>query len=105
MDDAKNENMLPRSGFAIAALVLSINALEQSLIPIFFMLSIVSAFAALIVAVVAMIMIYMRKSSGMGMVIAALVMCFLAGVILLCTQIYFVDFANNLFAQFTQSGL
>lgn len=102
MDDAKNENKLPRSGFAIAALVLSINALEQSLIPLFFKLSIISAFAALISAVIAMIMIYMRKSSGMGMVIAALVMCFVAGIILLCTQIYFTEAASTLLSQFMQ---
>lgn len=86
MEHAHSVPRPPRSGLAIAALVLGIVALASSFLPIINNASFVMALIGLIFAIVGIVGIRKGKKSGMGMAIAALVICIVAGGVVLGTQ-------------------
>lgn len=81
-----NNQKPPRSGLAIAALVLGIVALVTSFLPIINNISFFMALIGLILAIVGILGIRKGKNSGMGMAIAGLVICIVAGAVVLGTQ-------------------
>lgn len=86
MENAQSNPNPPKSGLAIAGLVLGIIAAVTSFLPIINNISFFMAVIGLVFAIVGILSVRKGKSSGMGMAIAALVLCIVAGAVVLGSQ-------------------
>lgn len=89
MNSVQTNTSKPRSGLAIAALVLGIVAAATSFMPIINNISFFIALIGLVLAIVAMVGISKGKNSGKGIAIAGLVLSIVAGVMVLGTQAFY----------------
>lgn len=95
--------MPPRSGLAIAALVLGIVAIVTSLLPIINNLSFLLAILGLIFAIVGLVGIVRGKKRGKGIAIAALVINVLSFVLVLGSQAMYGQAIDEATSQSTQA--
>lgn len=78
-----------RSGFAVAGLILGIIAMATAFLPIINNLSFFVALIGLVLAIVAVVGIRKGNSAGMGIAVAGLILCVIAGLTVLGTQAMF----------------
>lgn len=102
MNNVQTDTNKPRSGFAIAALVLGIVAAATSFMPIINNASFFIALIGLILAIVAIAGIRKGKNSGKGLVVAGLVLSIVAGLLVLGTQAFYSAVLNEAVDQSTQ---
>ena len=102
MNNVQTDTNKPRSGFAIAALVLGIVAAATSFMPIINNASFFIALIGLILAIVAIARIRKGKNSGKGLAVAGLVLSIVAGLLVLGTQAFYSAVLNEAVDQSTQ---
>lgn len=102
MNNVQTDTNKPRSGFAIAALVLGIVAAATSFMPIINNASFFIALIGLILAIVAIAGIRKGKNSGKGLAVAGLVLSIVAGLLVLGTQAFYSAVLNEAVDQSTQ---
>lgn len=102
MNSVQTDTNKPRSGFAIAALVLGIVAAATSFMPIINNASFFIALIGLILAIVAIAGIRKGKNSGKGLAVAGLVLSIVAGLLVLGTQAFYSAVLNEAVDQSTQ---
>ena len=102
MNNVQTDTNKPRSGFAIAALVLGIVAAATSFMPIINNASFFIALIGLILAIVAIAGIRKGKNSGKGLAVAGLVLSSVAGLLVLGTQAFYSAVLNEAVDQSTQ---
>lgn len=102
MNSVQTNTSKPRSGLAIAALVLGIVAAATSFMPIINNISFFIALIGLVLAIVAMVGIRKGKNSGKGIAIAGLVLSIVAGVMVLGTQAFYSAVLDEAMDQSTQ---
>ena len=102
MNSVQTDTNKPRSGFAIAALVLGIVAAATSFMPIINNASFFIALIGLILAIVAIAGIRKGKNSGKGLAVAGLVLSIAAGLLVLGTQAFYSAVLNEAVDQSTQ---
>lgn len=102
MNSVQTDTNKPRSGFAIAALVLGIVAAATSFMPIINNASFFIALIGLILAIVAIARIRKGKNSGKGLAVAGLVLSIVAGLLVLGTQAFYSAVLNEAVDQSTQ---
>ena len=102
MNSIQTDTNKPRSGFAIAALVLGIVAAATSFMPIINNASFFIALIGLILAIVAIAGIRKGKNSGKGLAVAGLVLSIVAGLLVLGTQAFYSAVLNEAVDQSTQ---
>lgn len=102
MNSVQTDTNKPRSGFAIAALVLGIVAVATSFMPIINNASFFIALIGLILAIVAIAGIRKGKNSGKGLAVAGLVLSIVAGLLVLGTQAFYSAVLNEAVDQSTQ---
>lgn len=102
MNNVQTDTNKPRSGFAIAALVLGIVAAATSFMPIINNASFFIALIGLILAIVAIAGIRKGKNSGKGLAVAGLVLSIVAGLLVLGTQTFYSAVLNEAVDQSTQ---
>lgn len=102
MNNVQTDTNKPRSGFAIAALVLGIVAAATSFMPIINNASFFIALIGLILAIVAIAGIRKGKNSGKGLAVAGLVLSIVAGLLVLGTQAFYPAVLNEAVDQSTQ---
>lgn len=102
MNSVQTNTNKPRSGLAIAALVLGIVAAATSFMPIINNISFFIALIGLVLAIVAMVGIRKGKNSGKGIAIAGLVLSIVAGVMVLGTQAFYSAVLDEAMDQSTQ---
>lgn len=102
MSNVQTDTNKPRSGFAIAALVLGIVAAATSFMPIINNASFFIALIGLILAIVAIAGIRKGKNSGKGLAVAGLVLSIVAGLLVLGTQAFYSAVLNEAVDQSTQ---
>lgn len=78
-----------RSGFAVAGLILGIIAMTTAFLPIINNFSFFMALIGLVLAIVAVVGIRKGNSAGMGIAVAGLILCIIAGLTVLGTQAIF----------------
>lgn len=89
MDSTQANPNPSKSGLAIAGLVLGIIAAATSFMPIINNASFFLALIGLILSIIGIMGIRKGKSSGMGMAVAGLVLCLIAGAVVLGTQAFY----------------
>lgn len=102
MNSVQTDTNKPKSGFAIAALVLGIVAAATSFMPIINNASFFIALIGLILAIVAIAGIRKGKNSGKGLAVAGLVLSIVAGLLVLGTQAFYSAVLNETVDQSTQ---
>lgn len=102
MNSVQTDTNKPRSGFAIAALVLGIVAAATSFMPIINNASFFIALIGLILAIVAIAGIRKGKNSGKGLAVAGLVLSIVAGLLVLGTQAFYSAVLDEAVDQSTQ---
>ena len=102
MNNVQTDTNKPRSGFAIAALVLGIVAAATSFMPIINNASFFIALIGLILAIVAIAGIRKGKNSGKGLAVAGLVLSIVAVLLVLGTQAFYSAVLNEAVDQSTQ---
>lgn len=102
MNSVQTDTNKPRSGFAIAALVLGIVAAATSFMPIINNASFFIALIGLILAIVAIVGIRKGKNSGKGLAVAGLVLSIVAGLLVLGTQAFYSAVLDEAVDQSTQ---
>lgn len=102
MNSVQTDTNKPRSGFAIAALVLGTVAAATSFMPIINNASFFIALIGLILAIVAIAGIRKGKNSGKGLAVAGLVLSIVAGLLVLGTQAFYSAVLNEAVDQSTQ---
>lgn len=102
MNSLQTDTNKPRSGFAIAALVLGIVAAATSFMPIINNASFFIALIGLILAIVAIAGIRKGKNSGKGIAVAGLVLSIVAGLLVLGTQAFYSAVLDEAVDQSTQ---
>lgn len=102
MNNVQTDTNKPRSGFAIAALVLGIVAAATSFMPIINNASFFIALIGLILAIVAIAGIRKGKNSGKGLAVAGLVLSIVAGLLVLGTQAFYSAVLDEAVDQSTQ---
>lgn len=95
MEQNQTSTKAPRSGLAVAALVLGIIAAATSFMPIINNGSFFIALIGLILAIVAIVGIRKGKNSGKGIAIAGLVLSIVAVVLVLGTQAFYSAVLNE----------
>lgn len=95
MEQNQTSTKAPRSGLAVAALVLGIIAAATSFMPIINNASFFIALIGLILAIVAIVGIRKGKNSGKGIAIAGLVLSIVAVVLVLGTQAFYSAVLNE----------
>ena len=102
MNSVQTDTNKPRSGFAIAALVLGIVAAATSFMPIINNASFFIALIGLILAIVAIAGIRKGRNSGKGLAVAGLVLSIVAGLLVLGTQAFYSAVLDEAVDQSTQ---
>lgn len=102
MNSVQTDTNKPRSGFAIAALVLGIVAAATSFMPIINNASFFIALIGFILAIVAIAGIRKGRNSGKGLAVAGLVLSIVAGLLVLGTQAFYSAVLNEAVDQSTQ---
>lgn len=102
MNSVQTDTNKPRSGFAIAALVLGIVAAATSFMPIINNASFFIAMIGFILAIVAIAGIRKGRNSGKGLAVAGLVLSIVAGLLVLGTQAFYSAVLNEAVDQSTQ---
>lgn len=102
MNSVQTDTNKPRSGFAIAALVLGIVAAATSFMPIINNASFFIALIGLILAIVAIAGIRKGRNSGKGLAVAGLVLSIVAGLLVLGTQAFYSAALDEAVDQSTQ---
>lgn len=102
MNSLQTDTNKPRSGLAIAALVLGIVAAATSFMPIINNASFFIALVGLILAIVAIAGIRKGKNSGKGLAVAGLVLSIVAGLLVLGTQAFYSAVLDEAVDQSTQ---
>lgn len=102
MENAQSNPNPPKSGLAIAGLVLGIIAAVTSFLPIINNISFFMAVIGLVFAIVGILSVRKGKSSGMGMAIAALVLCIVAGAVVLGSQALYTAAIDDAVEQSSQ---
>lgn len=95
MDVQQTNSKQARSGLAIAALVLGIVALATSFLPIINNISFFIALVGLILAIIGIVGIRKGKAGGMGIGVAGLVLCIVAGAVVLGSQAFYTAALND----------
>lgn len=93
----------PKSGLAIAGLVLGIVAAATSFLPIINNGSFILAIVGLILSIVGLMGIRKGTKSGKGMAIAGLVLCLVAGAVVLASQAIYSAAIDSAVEQTNQS--
>lgn len=102
MNSVQTDTNKPRSGFAIAALVLGIVAAATSFMPIINNASFFIALIGFILAIVAIAGIRKGRNSGKGLAVAGLVLSIVAGLLVLGTQAFYSAVLDEAVDQSTQ---
>lgn len=102
MNSVQTDTNKPRSGFAIAALVLGVVAAATSFMPIINNASFFIALIGFVLAIVAIAGIRKGKNSGKGLAVAGLVLSIAAGLLVLGTQAFYSAVLNEAVDQSTQ---
>lgn len=102
MNSVQTDTNKPRSGFAIAALVLGIVAAATSFMPIINNASFFIALIGFVLAIVAIAGIRKGKNSGKGLAVAGLVLSIVAGLLVLGTQAFYSAVLDEAVDQSTQ---
>lgn len=102
MNSVQTDTNKPRSGFAIAALVLGIVAAATSFMPIINNASFFIALTGFILAIVAIAGIRKGRNSGKGLAVAGLVLSIVAGLLVLGTQAFYSAVLDEAVDQSTQ---
>lgn len=102
MNSVQTDTNKPRSGFAIAALVLGIVAAATSFMPIINNASFLIALIGFILAIVAIAGIRKGRNSGKGLAVAGLVLSIVAGLLVLGTQAFYSAVLDEAVDQSTQ---
>lgn len=102
MNSVQTDTNKPRSGFAIAALVLGIVAAATSFMPIINNASFFIALIGFIFAIVAIAGIRKGRNSGKGLAVAGLVLSIVAGLLVLGTQAFYSAVLDEAVDQSTQ---
>lgn len=102
MNSVQTDTNKPRSGFAIAALVLGIVAAATSFMPIINNASFFIALIGFILAIVAIAGIRRGRNSGKGLAVAGLVLSIVAGLLVLGTQAFYSVVLDEAVDQSTQ---
>lgn len=102
MNSLQTDTNKPRSGLAIAALVLGIVAAATSFMPIINNASFFIALIGLVLAIVAIAGIRKGKNSGKGIAVAGLVLSIVAGLLVLGTQAFYSAVLDEAVDQSTQ---
>lgn len=102
MNSVQTDTNKPRSGFAIAALVLGIVAAATSFMPIINNASFFIALIGFVLAIVAIAGIRKGRNSGKGLAVAGLVLSIVAGLLVLGTQAFYSAVLDEAVDQSTQ---
>lgn len=102
MNSVQTDINKPRSGSAIASLVLGIVAAATSFMPIINNASFFIALVGLVLAIVAIAGIRKGKNSGKGLAVAGLVLSIVAGLLVLGTQAFYSAVLDEAVDQSTQ---
>lgn len=102
MNSVQTDTNKPRSGFAIAALVLGIVAAATSFMPIINNASFFIALIGFVLAIVAIAGIRKGRNSGRGLAVAGLVLSIVAGLLVLGTQAFYSAVLDEAVDQSTQ---